>query len=363
MIKVLTVVGTRPEIIKLSEIIKKLDKLTKHTLVHTGQNFTKELNEIFFSDLSIRKPDYYFNCREKTSTKNISKILVNTENLIKKVNPDAFIVYGDTDSCLSALVAKKYGVPIFHLEAGNRCFDERVPEEINRKIVDHISDYNFPISNIARAYLIDENIKKDRIFRLTSTMFEVIEQNKYKIENSNILKKLKLSKDNYFLMSIHRKENIKYYLLEIINSIKKISKTFKKKIIISCHPTFLSQLKNKKIKLNQQIILAKPFAFTDYCFLQKNASVVISDSGTISEEASILNLKAINFRNTHERPEAMEEGSAIMSGTSSKSLIEIIKLLQRKSKYLNNNPVKEYSEKNVSGKFIRILLSYFHLKQ
>tara|TARA_B100000963_G_C22622161_1_gene670496 strand:+ start:1869 stop:2957 length:1089 start_codon:yes stop_codon:yes gene_type:complete len=362
MIKVLTVIGTRPELIKLSEIIKKLDKLTKHTLAHTGQNFTKELNGIFFSDLKLRKPDFYFNCREKTSIKNISKILINTENLIKKINPDAFVVYGDTDSCLSALAAKKYGIPIFHLEAGNRCFDERVPEEINRKIVDHISDYNFPISNIARAYLIDENIKKNTIFRLTSTMFEVIEQNKFKIENSKILKKLKLTKDNYFLMSIHRKENIKYHLSEIINSIKKISKTFKKKIIISCHPTFSSQLKIKKIRLNEKIILAKPFAFTDYCFLQKNALIVISDSGTISEEASILKLKAINFRNTHERPEAMEEGSAIMSGMSSKNLIEIINLIKNKNKYLNNNPVKEYFDKNVSGKFIRILLSHFHLK-
>tara|TARA_Y100000389_G_C17467900_1_gene527397 strand:- start:1279 stop:2367 length:1089 start_codon:yes stop_codon:yes gene_type:complete len=362
MIKVFTIVGTRPELIKLSEIIRKLDKLTNHKLIHTGQNYTKELSDIFFSDLNLRKPDFFFNSRENTSIKNISKILEKTENLIKRFIPDAFIVYGDTDSGLAALVAKKYNIPIFHLEAGNRCFDEKVPEEINRKIIDHISDYNFPLSNIAKSYLINENIEPNKIFKINSTMYEVIEQNKDKINNSNILKNLKIKKKEYFLISIHRKENIKYHLPKIIKTINDISKIFKKKIIISSHPTFMTAIKNND-KFNNNIVLAKPFAFSDYCKLQINSNVVISDSGTISEEASILNLNAINFRETHERPEAMEEGAAIMSGMNSENIIKIIKLFNKKNYLIKNNQVEEYKDSNVSGKFIRILFSYFHINK
>ena len=361
-IKVVTVIGTRPEIIRLSETIKVLDKLTNHVLVHTGQNYDYELNEVFFKDLHLRKPDYFLNSAAKTATKTIAKILDSIEDILIKEKPEAMLVLGDTNSCVSIYAAKRLKIPTFHMEAGNRCFDQRVPEEINRKLVDHISDVNLTYSNIAREYLISEGFPSDRIIKTGSPMYEVISNNFDKINESTILDKLNLKQDGYIVVSAHREENIdnKIRLKELIVGIERISNKFKAPVIFSTHPRTRKNLKRFKIQSSPNIILAKPFGFHDYLKLQIESKIVLSDSGTINEEASILNFNAINIRENHERPEAMEEAITMMSGISSHRLVQCVELTlnQKKHNLLNLNSVEDYMKPNVSRKVVRIILGY-----
>jgi UDP-N-acetyl-L-fucosamine synthase len=358
-INIITVVGTRPEIIRLSRIIYKFDKYFNHTLIHTGQNYDYELNEIFFKDLKIKQPNYYLNAAKDTSVKTIGNILVKIDDLIKKISPDCVFFLGDTNSALSAIAFKKYKIPIFHFEAGNRCFDMNVPEEINRTLVDKLADINLTYSDLARENLIRENFQSQRVIKIGSPMKEVIEFNKKKILKSNILNKLKLSKSNYFIISTHREENVENVknFNSIIETADALSKLYKKKVIFNIHPRIKKKVDDSKIILNNKLIKTiKPLCFTDYIKLQKNALITISDSGTISEESSILGFKAINMRKNHERPEAMEEATVVLSGLNTKRIIQIVNYLinsKHKSKI-----VRDYNEDNVSEKVVKIILSY-----
>ena len=360
-LSVVTVVGTRPEIIRLSSIIKRLNnsKSINHILIHTGQNYDKELNEIFFKDLGIKDPDYYLNAAADSPNLTIGKILTTLEPILSKLDPDAFLVLGDTNSCLSAIVAKKMKIPVFHYEAGNRCFDQRVPEEINRKIVDVISDINITYSKISRDYLISEGFPKDQVIKIGSPMREVINQNQKKIDSSKILSKLNLKKDKYFTVSFHREENIdSKNLKEFLLTLDRIADKYKLPIIFSTHPRTKKKLTQLKLKINPLIQLLKPLSFSDYNCLQINSLVTLSDSGTISEESAILKFRAINIRDNHERPEAMEETSVIMTGTNSDRIIQSIELIknQKIDEILIN--VDDYSADNISIKIERLLLSY-----
>ena len=360
-LKVATVVGTRPEIIRLSAIIKRLNESNSidHYLIHTGQNYDKELNEIFFEDLNIKKPDYYLDAASDSPSSTVGNILISLEPLLKKIDPDAFLVLGDTNSCLSAIVAKKMKIPVFHYEAGNRCFDQKVPEEINRKIVDVISDINITYSKISRDYLISEGFPKDQVIKIGSPMREVINQNQKKIDSSKILLKLNLKKDKYFVVSFHREENIdSKNLKEFIITLDRIADKYKLPIIFSTHPRTKKKLTQQKLKINPLIQLLKPLNFSDYNSLQLNSLVTLSDSGTISEESAILKFRAINIRDNHERPEAMEETSVIMTGTNSDRIIQSIELIknQKIDEILIN--VDDYSADNISIKIERLLLSY-----
>ena len=357
-IKIATIVGTRPEIIKLSQVIKKLDKFTQHIIIHTGQNHAYELNEIFFEQLGIRKPDIYLNAAKNTASKTIGDIISKVDDCLVKINPDAVLIYGDTNSCLSVISAKKRKIPVFHMEAGNRCFDQRVPEEINRKIVDHLSDINLPLSEHARNYLIAEGIKPETIIKIGSPMKEVLNENKNKIRKSKILKDIDLKTKKYFIMSIHREENVdnSKNFQELLNSIIEIESYFKIPIIISTHPRTEKKLKDlKKFKFNSNIIFSKPFGFHDYINLQINAFCTISDSGTITEESSILKFPAIMIRQAHERPEGMDEGTLIMSGLEKNRIIEAIKIVTELDQA---EIVKDYDVNNVSDKVLKIILSY-----
>ena len=331
-VKVVTVVGTRPEIIRLSSIINRLNDSSyiDHYLFHTGQNYDNNLKEIFFNDLEIKQPDYFLDAARGTPSKTIGEILIKFEPILDDIKPDALLVLGDTNSCLSVISAKKKKIPIFHYEAGNRCFDMRVPEETNRKIVDHISDINLTYSNIAREHLIQEGIKSDRVINIGSPMYEVIEKHKSKINNSKILNKFGLNKGKFILVSCHREENVDYDLSfkKLIESLNKLADIFKLEIIFSTHPRTRKIIEQKKPKLHNLIRLIDPLGFIDYNNLQINSFVVLSDSGTISEESSILNFKAINIRDSHERPEAMEETSVILSGLSSERIIQAIESMQ-----------------------------------
>ena len=360
-LKVLTVVGTRPEIIRLSAIIKRLNESNSidHYLIHTGQNYDKELNEIFFEDLNIKKPDYYLDAASDSPSSTVGNILISLEPLLKKIDPDSFLVLGDTNSCLSSIVAKKMKIPVFHYEAGNRCFDQRVPEEINRKIVDGVSDINMTYSKISRDYLIAEGFPPDQIIKIGSPMREVISQNQKKIDSSKILTKLNLKKDKYFLVSFHREENIdSKNFKEFLVTLDLIANKYKLPIIFSTHPRTLKKLKSHKSKHNESINFLKPLSFSDYNCLQINSLVTLSDSGTISEESAILKFRAINIRDNHERPEAMEETSVIMTGTNSDRIIQSIELIknQKIDEILIN--VDDYSADNISIKIERLLLSY-----
>jgi len=365
-LKVLTVVGTRPEIIRLSCVLQKLDKseAIEHILVHTGQNYDYELNEVFFEDLGLRKPDYFLNSAGGNATTTAGKILINIDPVLEKVNPDAFLVLGDTNSCLCAIAAKKRHIPIFHMEAGNRCFDQRVPEESNRKIVDHISDINMTYSSIAREYLLREGLPADRIIKTGSPMYEVLNQYLPKIKASNILEKLNLEKGKYFVVSAHREENINSDNFEkLIVSLNHIAEIYQLPIIVSTHPRTrkrLEELKNNKsLFTNQFIQFMKPMGFHDYNHLQMNAKAVLSDSGTISEESSILNFRALNIREAHERPEAMEEASVMMVGLNSGRIMQGLTELQNQNlENRNFRPVYDYSMPNVSDKVVRIVISY-----
>jgi UDP-N-acetylglucosamine 2-epimerase (non-hydrolysing) len=360
-IKVMTVVGTRPEIIRLSSVIRRLDNTTavEQYLVHTGQNYDYELNDIFFDDLQLRKPTYYLDAATSSSLETIANIISKIGPVIDEVKPDAFLILGDTNSCLSAIVAKKKHIPIFHMEAGNRCFDQRVPEEINRKIVDHISDINMPYSSIAREYLIKEGIAADRIIKTGSPLYEVINDHMDKILESDVLIRYKLKPQEYFLLSSHREENIDsevnfYKLVDILNM---IADKYNLPLIVSTHPRTFNKIKKEKIQLSSKVKLLKPFSFTDYIKLQINAKAVLSDSGTISEEASILGLRALNLRQAHERPEAMEEAVVMMVGFNKDRVLEGLNILESQ-KPNTIEKVSDYSVSNVSEKVLRIILSY-----
>ena len=378
-LKVLTVVGTRPEIIRLSEVIKRLDEseAIEHILVHTGQNYDYELNEVFFSDLGLRKPDYFLNAAGTNATTTIGQIIINIEPVLEKEQPDAFLVLGDTNSCLCAIPAKKRHIPIFHMEAGNRCFDQRVPEETNRRIVDHISDINLTYSDIAREYLLREGLSPDRIIKTGSPVFEVLKANMKQIDASDVLSRLSLEKEKYFVVSAHREENINSdkNFFGLINSLNLVAEKYSYPIIVSTHPRTrkrLEQLYNTQQqpdnqttitmppKLNPLITWMKPLGFHDYNHLQKNAKAVLSDSGTISEESSIMNFPALNIRDAHERPEAMEEASVMMVGLNTKRIIQGLAVLetQQRGELRTLRPVADYSMPNVSEKVVRIILSY-----
>jgi len=363
-LKVLTVVGTRPEIIRLACVLQKLDtsEAIDHILVHTGQNYDYELNEIFFEDLGLRKPDYFLNAAGKNATETAGQILITIDPVLEEVKPDAFLVLGDTNSCLCAIAAKKRHIPIFHMEAGNRCFDQRVPEESNRKIVDHISDINLTYSDIAREYLLAEGLRPDRIIKTGSPMFEVLNHYLPRIERSEILKTLKLAKEKYFVVSAHREENIAseknfFNLVRILNN---IADQFGLPIIVSCHPRTRKMIETKQVKFNELVTLLKPLGLSDYLALQLNSKSVLSDSGTISEESSILNFRALNIREAHERPEAMEEASVMMVGLNPERVMQGLVQLQYQQAGSDRNfrPVKDYSMPNVSDKVVRIILSY-----
>ena len=362
-LKILTVVGTRPEIIRLSRVIDKLEKsnVIEHILVHTGQNYDYELNEIFFEELEIKKPKYFLEAAGDDATSTAGNILIKINPLLKKIKPDALLVLGDTNSCLCAIAAKKLQIPIFHMEAGNRCFDERVPEETNRKIVDHISDINLTYSDISRDYLLREGLCPDKVIKTGSPMLEVLNFNKSKIKNSNILNKLNLISEKYFLVSAHREENINSSNFEkLFNSLNLIANLYNLPIIVSTHPRTKHKINKSKIKLDPIIKLLKPLGYHDYNYLQINSKVVLSDSGTISEESSILNFPALNIREAHERPEAMEESSVMMVGLNENRIIQGIELLatQKRNSERTLFQVDDYSSSNVSEKVIRIILSY-----
>jgi UDP-N-acetyl-L-fucosamine synthase len=363
-IKVITVIGTRPEIIRLSRVISKLDTTDAidHILVHTGQNYDFELNEVFFRDLELRKPDYFLNAAGGSANETIGKIILNIDPILEREQPDAFLILGDTNSCLCAIPAKKRKIPIFHMEAGNRCFDQRVPEETNRKIVDHISDINLTYSDIAREYLLREGIPADRIIKTGSPMYEVLYHSMKQIKNSDILKETGLTSQNYFIVSAHREENInsEANFMELVNSINNIVGEYKKAIIVTTHPRTRKQIEKSGVKFHPLIILGKPFGFFDYIHLQMNALVVLSDSGTISEESSILNFPALNIREAHERPEAMEEASVMMVGLKYERIAQGLSLLleQKRGEERTLMPVADYSNPNVSEKVVRIIISY-----
>jgi len=363
-LKVVTVVGTRPEIIRLSRVINALDSSSTidHVLVHTGQNYDYTLNEIFFEELGIRKPDYFLEAAGETSTETVGNILIKIDSLLDKIQPDAFLVLGDTNSSLSSISAKKRKIPIFHMEAGNRCFDQRVPEETNRKIVDHIADINLTYSDIAREYLLKEGLPADRIIKTGSPMFEILSFHEEKISSSKVLKKLSLKKDNYFLISTHREENVSNEInfKSLIKSLNQLATNFNYPIIVSTHPRTKKKLSELKLTTNSLIKFLDPMGFIDYNALQKNAYVVISDSGTISEESSILNFRALNIREAHERPEAMEETSVMMVGVDIKNILRGLEevMSQKVGSDRNFNLVSDYSSPNVSSKIVRIILSY-----
>ncbi|MEI6845751.1 MAG: UDP-N-acetylglucosamine 2-epimerase (non-hydrolyzing) [Candidatus Firestonebacteria bacterium] len=360
-LRVLTVVGTRPEIIRLSAVINKLEssKAIEHILVHTGQNYDYELNEVFFKDLNIKKPDYFLKAATGTAVETIGNILIKIESVIEEVKPDAFLVLGDTNSCLCALAAKRRHIPVFHMEAGNRCFDQRVPEETNRKIVDHISDINMTYSDIAREYLLREGLPADRIIKTGSPMFEVLMSKRKEIESSTVLKKLKLKEGQYFVVSAHREENInsEKNFTNLAASLNLIAEKYRKPVIVSTHPRTRKMIEQKKTVFNPLISLLKPLGFIDYVKLQTKAKAVLSDSGTISEEASILKFPALNIRQAHERPEAMEEGSVMMVGLEKERILQGLEVLGTQSKK-TLRPVADYSMPNVSDKVLRIILSY-----
>jgi len=363
-LKVITVVGTRPEIIRLSRVICALDDSAaiEHILVHTGQNYDYELNEVFFEDLGIRKPNHFLNAAGSNATTTAGQILINIDSVLEETNPDVFLVLGDTNSCLCAIAAKKRQIPIFHMEAGNRCFDQRVPEETNRKIVDHVSDINMTYSDIAREYLLREGLSADRVIKTGSPMFEVLNHYSPEINKSEVLKNLNLEKGKYFVVSAHREENIssdKNFrgLMESLNS---IAEKYGYPVIVSTHPRTRNMIEKKQIETHSRIQFLKPLGFHDYNALQMNSNAVLSDSGTINEESSILNFRALNIRDAHERPEAMEEASVMMVGMNTDRILQGLEqvILQKIHGERNFRPVADYSMPNVSEKVVRIILSY-----
>ncbi|MCM3709213.1 non-hydrolyzing UDP-N-acetylglucosamine 2-epimerase [Sporosarcina luteola] len=360
-LKVMTVVGTRPEIIRLSAVINKLEdsNAVEHILVHTGQNYDYELNEVFFKDFNLKKPDYFLNAATGTAVETIGHILVKIDPILEEVKPDAFLVLGDTNSCLCAIAAKRRQIPIFHMEAGNRCFDQRVPEETNRKIVDHTADINLTYSDIAREYLLREGLPADRIIKTGSPMFEVLNSRKDDIEKSDVLDRLDLSEGEYFVVSAHREENIssETNFLDLVDSLNAVAEQYKMPVIVSTHPRTQNMINAKGIEFNPLVKTLKPLGFNDYVKLQIKSKAVLSDSGTISEESSILGFKALNIRQAHERPEAMEEASVMMVGLKRERILQGIEVLNSQEKD-TLRIVGDYNIPNVSEKVLRIILSY-----
>jgi UDP-N-acetylglucosamine 2-epimerase len=363
-LKVMTVVGTRPEIIRLSRVMAALDhsEAIEHIIVHTGQNYDYELNQIFFDDLGIRKPDFFLNAAGATATETVGQILIKIDPLLESEKPDAFLVLGDTNSCLCAIPAKKRHIPIFHMEAGNRCFDQRVPEETNRKIVDHVSDINLTYSDIAREYLLREGLPADRIIKTGSPMFEVLNHYLPSIEASDVLERLQLEEGNFFVVSSHREENInsEKNFRGLMDSLNLIAEKYNYPIIVSTHPRTRNMIDKKNIEMHKNVQFLKPLGFNDYNALQMRSFAVLSDSGTISEESSTLNFRALNIRDAHERPEAMEETSVMMVGLNPERIMQGLVQLQYQKigKERNFRPVADYSMPNVSEKMVRIILSY-----
>jgi len=362
-IKVMTIVGTRPEIIKLCRVIHELDRHADHTLVHSGQNYDYELNEVFFQQLGIRKPDHFLNVAGETVAQTIGNIIANSDEVMAMQQPHALLLLGDTNSCLSAISAKRRKIPIFHMEAGNRCFDQRVPEEINRKIVDHISDINMTYTEHARRYLLNEGIKPETVIKTGSPMKEVLGHYMPKIEDSDILKRLQLEPEGYFVVSAHREENVdnEVNFNDLLESLNAISEKYGNPVIFSTHPRTRKRLENqKKIKLDKTIRFLKPLGFLDYVKLQMNAFCVVSDSGTITEESSILNFPAVMIRQAHERPEGMDEGTLIMCGLKPQRVMESIDIVTANYSRTDRHfrLVQDYDTDNVSKKVLRIILSY-----
>lgn len=361
-LKVFTVIGTRPEIIRLSRVMIALDEVCDHKIIHTGQNYDFELNEIFFQDLGIRKPDYFLEAAGGTGAETIGKIIIGFDELLSKEIPDALLVLGDTNSCLAVIPAKRRKIPIFHMEAGNRCFDLRVPEEINRRIVDHTSDINLTYSSIAREYLLREGLPPDQIIKTGSPMFEVLNHYKNRIQSSKILEQLNLKSNEYFLVSAHREENIdsEQNFRSLVDTLNTIAEKYNLPVVVSTHPRTQKKIDQYKIQFHKNILLLKPLGFMDYNKLQIESKVVLSDSGTITEESSILKFSALNIREAHERPEGMEEAAVMMVGLNKERILQALALLETQGKdFLNQSRlVGDYSMPNVSSKVVRIILSY-----
>ncbi|MBC8551748.1 MAG: UDP-N-acetylglucosamine 2-epimerase (non-hydrolyzing) [Candidatus Brocadiales bacterium] len=361
-IKVMTVLGTRPEIIRLSRVLAVLDRYADHILVHTGQNYDFELNEVFFQDLEIRKPDYFLDAAGTNAAETIGQTIIKLDPVLEKEQPEALLVLGDTNSCLATIPAKRRKIPIFHMEAGNRCFDQRVPEEINRKIVDHISDINLTYSDIAREYLLREGLPPDRVIKTGSPMFEVLNHYMDKIDGSDVLKRLDLIRFNYFVVSAHREENIESerHFSKLVKILNFLGETYGKRVIVSTHPRTRKRVETLGVTFNENVELLNPLGFSDYVHLQKNAYAVLSDSGTINEESSILNFPALNLREAHERPEGMEEAAVIMTGLEIDRVQQGIAILKDQPRGTDRSlrQVADYSMPNVSEKVVRLIVSY-----
>jgi UDP-N-acetylglucosamine 2-epimerase (non-hydrolysing) len=365
MLKVMTIVGTRPELIKMSRVIHELDKFTNHVLVHTGQNYDYELNQVFFEELGIRKPDYFLEAAGGNAAETIGQVIIRSDEVLGKEAPEAVMLYGDTNSCLAVIAAKRRKIPVFHMEAGNRCFDQRVPEELNRKVLDHLSDINLVLTEHARRYLIAEGVRPETIIKTGSHMREVLDFYMPKIKSSNILKELKLDSNRFFIVSIHREENVDSpdNLMDLVESLNGLAEAYSYPVIVSTHPRTkirLDSLPNKK--LNPLVQFSKPFGFFDYNKLQMEAFCVVSDSGTIAEEGSLLNLPAITIRNAHERPEGMDVGTLIMAGLKKERVLDAVKVVTTQRQLAGGDrvlpPVDDYEAQAVSKKILRIVMSY-----
>lgn len=361
-LKVMSVVGTRPEIIRLSRVLAKLDEHCEHVLVHTGQNYDFELNEVFFNDLGVRKPDYFLNAAGKNAAETIGQVIITVDEALEEIEPDAMLILGDTNSCLSAIPAKRRKVPIFHMEAGNRCFDQRVPEETNRRIVDHTADINLTYSSIARDYLLAEGLPADRVIKTGSPMFEVLNHYMPQIDASGVLTRLGLAKGQFFVVSAHREENVDSpkQLAKLAETLNTVAAHYDLPVIVSTHPRTRNRIEAQGIEFHKNIQLLKPLGFHDYNHLQKNAKVVLSDSGTINEESSIMNFPALNMREAHERPEGMEEASVMMVGLAVERVMQALQVLESQPRDDERllRPVYDYSMPNVSDKMVRIIHSY-----
>jgi UDP-N-acetylglucosamine 2-epimerase len=362
--KVATILGTRPEIIRLSRVIAALDRYTDHVLMHTGQNYDSELNQIFFEDLEIRQPDYFLKAAGKNTAETIGLVISKSSDVLAEVRPDAVLILGDTNSCLAAIAAKRLKIPIFHMEAGNRCFDERVPEEINRKIVDHISDINLTYSDISREYLLREGLPPDRVIKTGSPMYEVLHSYLPKIERSDALRLLGLVENEYFVVSSHREENIDSprQFQNLVRVLEMVAEKYKLPVIVSVHPRTQKRIDAENVKFSEKIRLMKPMGLSDYVQLMRKAKATLSDSGTITEESSILNFRALNIREAHERPEGMEEGAVMMTGLEPECVLDGLKILESQpaGEQRALRIVGDYSVPNVSEKVVRIIHSYTH---